>query len=58
MANLTFQKLKADGPPPLDYLQTHPDYRHTDKYLGLIMTTLKKVVQVIDNRALGDLCMN
>ena len=33
-------KLKADQPPPLGYLPMPPDYRHTDKCLGLIMTTI------------------
>ncbi len=30
--------LKADRPHPRNYLHTPTDYRHTDKYLGLVMT--------------------
>ncbi len=38
---LTFYlKLKADRPHPQDYPHTPPDYRRTDKCLGLLMTTL------------------
>ncbi len=33
-------KLKADRPPPRDYPHMPPDYRHTDKTLGLVTTTL------------------
>ncbi len=33
-------KLKADQPHPRDYLHTPPDYKHTDKTLGPVMTPL------------------
>ncbi len=33
-------KLKADRPHPRDYPPMPPDYRHTDKTLGLVTTTL------------------
>ncbi len=46
-----YNKLKADRPHQRDFMYTLTDYRHTDKYLRLIMGILSRAVNCSAMRA-------